>query len=291
MKFVTFRMRDSLAFGVVVEEGIALIGGLPGARWPSIRALLADGGVAAAREALRDAPRLSTDGLVFAPVIPDPGLIYCVGMNYAPHVAEMGREMPSHPAIFVRSPRSQVGHGEPIVVPSVSSQLDYEGELAVIIGQGGRYIPAERAMAHVAGYACYNDGSVRDFQRHSSQFTPGKNFWATGAFGPWLVTADEVGDIMSRSITTRLNGEVMQQAPFTDLIFKIPELIAYMSAFVELQPGDVIVTGTPGGVGVARKPPVFLKAGDSVEVEIEGIGVLRNPVVAEADVTVPGRVA
>ncbi len=291
MKFVTFRIRDNLAFGVVVQEGVALLGGLPGARWSGVRDLLENGGVEAATEALRDAPRLPMEGLSYAPVIPDPGLIYCVGMNYAPHVAEMGRDMPTHPAIFVRTPRSQVGHGEPLVVPSVSSQLDYEGELAVVIGRRGRYIAAEAAMDHVAGYACYNDGSVRDFQRHSSQFTPGKNFWATGAFGPFLVTPDETGDIMERTITTRLNGQVMQQAPFTDLIFKIPELIAYMSTFVELKPGDVIVTGTPGGVGVARKPPVFMKPGDTVEVEIGGIGVLRNPVVAEADVVVPGRAA
>ena len=165
--------------------------------------------------------------------------------------------------------------------PRVSTRLDFEGELAVIIGRRGRYVARADAMTLVAGYACYNDGSVRDFQRHSTQFTPGKNFPSTGGFGPWLITPDEAGDIRHGTLTTRLNGTVVQQARLDDLIFDIPALIEYCTTFTELVPGDVIVTGTPGGVGAARKPPLWLQPGDRVEVDISNVGVLRNPVAQE----------
>jgi 2-keto-4-pentenoate hydratase/2-oxohepta-3-ene-1,7-dioic acid hydratase in catechol pathway len=289
MKYVSFYGRDGRpGFGMVVDDEVAVLGGDPRSRWPSLRAMLEDGGVEAGASAVNDVPRIPLEGLAYAPVIPDPGLILCVGLNYSKHIAEMGREMPQYPAFFSRTPRSQIGHEEPMVAPRVSSQLDYEGELAFVVGKGGRYIREENALDHVAGYTCYNDGSLRDFQRHTHQFLPGKNFWATGGFGPWLVSRDEFGDVGSHSVTTRLNGEVMQHSGLDDLLFTVPRLVAYISSFTELRPGDVVITGTPGGVGTARKPPVYMKPGDVVEVEIDGIGTLRNKVVAEADVSVPG---
>jgi 2-keto-4-pentenoate hydratase/2-oxohepta-3-ene-1,7-dioic acid hydratase in catechol pathway len=169
-------------------------------------------------------------------------------------------------------------------LPNESTELDYEGELAVVIGTGGRRIPVEKALDHVVGYSCYNDGSIRDWQRHTSQFTPGKNFPHTGSFGPWLVTTDEIPDPSSLTLTTRLNGEVMQYATTDMMIFTIPELINYISTFTSLEPGDVIVSGTPGGVGSRRDPPIFMQSGDRVEVEISSIGVLANPIELESDI-------
>lgn len=288
MKFVSYRSADELAFGAVVGDEVAVLGGQSGARWKSLRGMLEDGGIEAGMKAAAGAPRIPLKDLSYAPLVPDTDMIYCVGLNYAKHIAEMGREMPEFAALFPRTPRSQIGHNEPMVQPRVSDKLDYEGELAFVIGKGGRYIRESDALDHVAGYSCYNDGSLRDFQRHTHQFMPGKNFWGTGAFGPWLVTPDEFGDVASHSVTTRLNGEVMQNAGFDDFLFTVPYLISYISSFTELLPGDVIITGTPGGVGTARKPPVYMKPGDVVEVEIDGIGVLRNTVISESDVTVPG---
>jgi 2-keto-4-pentenoate hydratase/2-oxohepta-3-ene-1,7-dioic acid hydratase in catechol pathway len=214
-------------------------------------------------------------------VIPNPDKILCVGINYVDHQAETGQAKPERPVIFTRFANSQVGHGQPMIRPRVSEKFDFEGELAVVIGRPGRHIIESEALSYVIGYACYNDGSVRDWQRHTTQFTPGKNFIGTGAFGPWLVTADEATGIANASISTRLNGEEVQQARTSEMVFSIPELIAYISTFTELVPGDVISTGTPGGVGAARKPPLWMKPGDVVEVAIEGIGVLRNSVMAE----------
>jgi 2-keto-4-pentenoate hydratase/2-oxohepta-3-ene-1,7-dioic acid hydratase in catechol pathway len=186
------------------------------------------------------------------------------------------------PVIFVRFESSHVGHLEPILRPKVSQQFDYEGELAVIIGKEGRYIPADAALDYVAGYSIYNDGSVRDWQRHTHQYTPGKNFPSSGAFGPWLVTSDKIPDPAKLRLTTRLNGKVVQDSGIDDLLFDVPSLIAYCSNFTTLLPGDVIVTGTPGGVGAARKPPLWMKPGDTIEVEISEIGTLRNPVAQES---------
>ncbi len=222
------------------------------------------------------------DQVTWLPVITDPGQILCIGLNYDEHVKETRRERASHPTVFARFARCQVGHNAPILRPCESTMLDYEGELAIIIGKPGRRIEAARALDHIAGYACYNDASVRDFQRHTTQFHPGKNFPATGAFGPWIVTADEVPDYTALRLETRLNGVVVQSAGLDQMIFSIPELIAYCSTFTELLPGDVIVTGTPGGVGSARQPPLWMKHGDVVEVDIPGIGLLRNPVCDEA---------
>lgn len=219
--------------------------------------------------------------VAFLPVIPDPDKILCIGINYASHVKETGRETPERPMIFTRFANSQVGHKGAMVRPRVSERFDFEGELAVVIGRSGRYIEADDALDHVAGYSCYNDGSIRDWQRHSTQFTPGKNFPATGAFGPWMVTPDEVGDIRTLSLTTTLNGQVMQQATLDDLIFDVPTLIAYCSQFTMLETGDVIITGTTGGVGAFREPPVWLKPGDEVSVSIDRIGRLTNGVISE----------
>jgi 2-keto-4-pentenoate hydratase/2-oxohepta-3-ene-1,7-dioic acid hydratase in catechol pathway len=288
LKFVSYRSDDGVSFGAIVGDEIAVLGGPSSAKWKSLRGMLEDGGIDAGATAVAGAKRIPLKGIVYAPLIPDTDMIYCVGLNYAKHIAEMGREMPEFAALFPRTPRSQIGHDEGMVLPRVSDKLDYEGELAFVIGKGGRYIAEADALAHVAGYSCYNDGSLRDFQRHTHQFMPGKNFWGTGAFGPWLVTPDEFGDVASHSVTTRLNGQVMQNAGFDDFLFTVPYLISYISSFTELLPGDVIITGTPGGVGTARKPPVYMKPGDVVEIEIDGIGILRNTVISEADVKVPG---
>lgn len=215
------------------------------------------------------------------PVIPNPGKIFCVGHNYETHRQETGRDKVANPAIFTRFADSLNAHGQPIVRPAVSTHLDYEGELAVIIGKGGRAIPESEALDHIAGYACFNDVSVRDWQRHTIQFTPGKNFPTTGPFGPCLVTPDEAGDLANVHVITRLNGEVVQDQPIGDLIFPIARVIAYISTFTPLSPGDVIATGTPGGVGAKRNPPLWMKPGDIVEVEIGPMGTLRNKIVAE----------
>lgn len=216
------------------------------------------------------------------PVVPDPQAIWCVGLNYEAHRIETGRPVSEYPTMFMRIAASQVGHGQPLVRPKASESLDFEGELAVVIGKPGRHIPQAEAYEHVAGYSCYNDGSVRDWQNHTSQFGPGKNFHATGGFGPWLTTRDELRDPYQSTLTTRLNGERVQHSDLQDMIFKIPMLIAYLSTIYALCPGDVISTGTPSGVGVARKPQLFLKDGDLVEVEISGVGTLSNPVQRES---------
>lgn len=230
---------------------------------------------------VRESARVPVAEAVFNPLLPNPGRVICVGINFKAHMKEMGREPPDYPWLFVRWADSQVGHGQPIIRPAASEKYDFEGELAFVIGKTARHVKAADALDYVAGYSCFMDGSVRDWQNHGSQFTPGKNFHKSGSFGPWLVTADEIPDPSALRLETRLNGEVMQKAPISDLKFDIPALIEYISTFAELQPGDVISTGTPGGVGFARKPPVWLKPGDRIEVDIDGVGVLANPVIAE----------
>jgi len=238
----------------------------------SLRALAADAGETFPLSALE----------AWRPVVADPARIVCVGLNYEEHRVEAGRPKTANPSVFLRLPSSQAGHLQPIVLPpEVPNGLDYEGEIAIVIGRGGRRIRAEQAFSHVFGFAPYNDASARDWQAHSSQWTAGKNFPATGAFGPWLVTSDEIGEDGVLTLTTRLNGQVLQQADTRMMIFTIPELIAYISTFTELEPGDVIVTGTPGGVGFKRNPPVLMKDGDVVEVEVGGVGTLRNTIVRE----------
>jgi 2-keto-4-pentenoate hydratase/2-oxohepta-3-ene-1,7-dioic acid hydratase in catechol pathway len=238
--------------------------------------------MAMAANTLHEGPAaIATSDAIWRPVIPNPDKILCVGLNYRTHILEVGRKLEDHPVIFLRLASSQVGHLQPILRPRVSEELDYEGELAVIIGHGGRHIRSERALKHVGGYSIYNEASIRDWQRHTHQFTAGKNFPATGAFGPWMVTSDDIPDPGVLHLTTRLNGRTMQDSGIDDLLFSVSDLIAYISTFTELVPGDVIVTGTPGGVGGLRKPPVWMKPGDKVEVEISGIGTLCNPIAQE----------
>jgi 2-keto-4-pentenoate hydratase/2-oxohepta-3-ene-1,7-dioic acid hydratase in catechol pathway len=212
------------------------------------------------------------------PVIPNPNKIICVGLNYGEHVRETGRELTENPALFVRMSESQVGHGQDIVRPPESHRLDYEGEIAIVIGEGGRRISEADSWKHIVGYACYNDGSIRDWQVSTTQWTAGKNFWHTGGFGPWMVTADEIQPNQKMSLVTRLNGQEMQRATTDMMIHSIPRQIAYISTFIPLEPGDVIVTGTPGGVGNKRNPQVFMKPGDLVEIEVDAIGILRNTI-------------
>jgi 2-keto-4-pentenoate hydratase/2-oxohepta-3-ene-1,7-dioic acid hydratase in catechol pathway len=272
MRAMSFRRPDGQArWGVVIEDGVAECG-------ESLRAALAEGPL----HAMTTGALHPIDSVAFLPPIPDPDKIICIGLNYLTHIREGGREPPPKPTIFTRWANTQVGHLQNLVRPRASETFDFEGELAVIIGKRCRHVPREQAAQVIAGYSCYNDGSVREWQRHSSQFTPGKNFLATGGFGPWLVTPDEVGDITKSSLVTRLNGEEMQRATIDDLVFDIPALIEYCSTFTELVPGDVIITGTTGGVGAYRTPPRWMKPGDTVEVEITGVGTLRNGVVQES---------
>lgn len=255
-----------------------------GARYATVQALLSDAdGLDYARSQQDNAPSVGFSEVKLLPVVSKPDKIFCVGVNFASHVKETGREMPGKPMIFMRFAESQIGANQDMVCPKVSDQFDYEGELAVVIGKRCRYVPVERALDYVAGYSCYNDGSVRDWQKHSQQFGPGKNFPKTGAFGPWLVTTDELSDISAQSLKTRLNGQEVQTATLDDLIFDVPTLVAYCSSFITLEPGDVIICGTTGGVGAFHKPPLWMKAGDTVEVEISGIGILRNGIAKEAD--------
>jgi 2-keto-4-pentenoate hydratase/2-oxohepta-3-ene-1,7-dioic acid hydratase in catechol pathway len=283
MKLVSFVTANGPGYGVVKDGGVVDLRRRFGDRLPTLRALLSAGALPEAERIARDtAPDFPLDGLQLAPVIPDPDKIICIGMNYRDHVAEVGRTVTEKPALFARFAGSQVGHLQPLVKPAVSDQFDYEGELAVVIGKQGRHIPASRALEHVAGYSCYNEGSVRDWQRHTSQFLAGKTFAGTGAFGPWLVTADEIPDPARLILETRLNRQRVQHTTTDLMITSIPEQIAYISTMLPLLPGDVIVSGTPGGVGLKRSPQLFMRPGDIAEVEISGIGVLRNPVIAEA---------
>lgn len=289
MKIASFRANATASYGIVTDAGVVDAGRRLTA-YPTLRAVLAGGALGELAKLKGEPADHALSGVELLPTIPDPQKIFCIGVNYATHLAESGHPTPAHPMIFTRFANTQVGAGQPMVRPRESERFDYEGEMAVIIGKGGRRIPREAALSHVAGYACYNDGSIRDWQRHTSQFTPGKNFAGTGAFGPWMVTTDELPDIAAQTIATRLNGVEVQRAPISDLVFDVPALIAYCSIFCELVPGDVIVTGTTGGVGAYRTPPLWMKGGDVVEVEISRIGVLRNPVIDEAASTA-GRAA
>jgi 2-keto-4-pentenoate hydratase/2-oxohepta-3-ene-1,7-dioic acid hydratase in catechol pathway len=283
MKLVSFVAANGPGYGVVKGREVVDLRRRFGERLPTLRALLSAGALPQAERIARDAaPDFRLDGLQLAPVIPDPDKIICIGMNYRDHVAEVGRPVTEKPALFVRFAGSQVGHLQPLVKPAVSDQFDYEGELAVVIGKQGRHIPAQHALEYVAGYSCYNEGSVRDWQKHTSQFLAGKTFAGTGAFGPWLVTADEIPDPARLMLERRLNGRRVQNTTTDLMITSIPEQIAYISTMLPLCPGDVIVSGTPGGVGLKRSPQLFTRPGDIAEVEISGIGVLRNPVIAEA---------
>jgi 2-keto-4-pentenoate hydratase/2-oxohepta-3-ene-1,7-dioic acid hydratase in catechol pathway len=283
MKLVSFVTAEGRAgYGAVRGDGVVDLGSRL-ATAPTLSSLLATGQMDKARQLAAEAPAdIPLAGLKLMPVIPDPGKIVCVGLNYHDHVVETGRTVTENPTLFARYPSSQVGHLQPLVKPAVSDHFDYEGELALIIGKGGRHIKADRALDHVAGYACYNEGSIRDWQRHTSQFLAGKSFAQSGSFGPWMVTADEIPDPTRLTLETRLNGKVVQHTTTDLMITPIPQLIAYISTIFPLESGDVIVTGTPGGVGAKRTPPLWMRPGDTVEVEISNVGVLRNSVIAEA---------
>lgn len=281
MRLVTYRVSGLESVGIIVDGGIADAGVALEGNCRDIKSIVGNPSALRAIEGIRADNPIPFDDVEFLPVIPNPDKIICVGLNYRSHVAETGRTETEKPAIFLRLPSTQVGHRAAMLRPVVSDQFDYEGELAVIIGKPGRHIPQRSAMEHVAGYSCYNDGSVRDWQRHTGQWTAGKNFRATGAFGPWLVTADEIGDPSPLRLTTRLNGQTVQDTTIDLMIFPIPEIISYVSTWIDLVPGDVIVSGTPGGVGFKRNPPLLMKSGDTVEVEIEKIGVLQNSIADE----------
>ena len=281
MKVISFEHQGRASYGVVGDGGVIDAGAALKERYATLRALLegdALGELAAVAEGASALAAL--DEVSFLPVIPDPGKIILVGLNYESHRLETGRPESPYPSLFSRTAETLVGHGQPMVKPRVSDQLDFEGEFAIIIGRGGRDISEADALERIAGYSCLNDGSVRDWQRHTSQWLPGKNFVGTGGFGPWMVTSDELTDPTACTLITRLNGEEVQRGATDDFIYTIPFLMNYISTFTTLQPGDVISTGTPGGVGFAREPKLFMKAGDVIEVEISGIGTLTNPIVA-----------
>jgi 2-keto-4-pentenoate hydratase/2-oxohepta-3-ene-1,7-dioic acid hydratase in catechol pathway len=278
VKYASVKVDGRTSWGFTAENVFYELGG-PEARFSSLREYIAFGsGEDPAGAAADGRP---WDSLEFLPVLPNARQIFCIGANYEAHRKEIGGSEVAWPTVFLRLPGSQVGHQAAIVIPSESDCLDYEGELAVVIGRGGRRIPAGEAMEHVYGYACYNDGSVRDWQKHTAQWTPGKNFVGTGGFGPYLVTADELPDIATSHLVTRVNGDERQRARISDMTYAIPELIAYLSTFAYLHPGDVICTGTPGGIGSRMTPPAFLREGDVVEVTIDRVGTLRNRVAAE----------
>lgn len=283
MKLISFVLNGKDTYGVVTEDRKVLdLGPLLGDRFADLASLLGNDDLGPVEEALAsNQPTLDYDALELLPVIPKPGKIFCIGLNYADHIKETNREVTEAPTIFLRVAESQVAHNDSIVLPPESVKLDYEGEIAIVIGKGGRRISEEDSWDHIAGYACYNDGSIRDWQTATSQWIPGKNFWKTGGFGPWLVTADEIEPKQVLTLVTRLNGQEMQRTTTELLIHSISKQIAYISSFLPLNAGDVIVTGTPGGVGAKRNPPVFMKEGDVIEIEVDAVGVLRNTISAE----------
>lgn len=282
MKLLSFTHNGTASYGALVKDGIIDLGARLKDQYPDIKSVLvADAFAELEKIVATQNADFSESEIEFLPVIGNPGKILCVGLNYESHRKETGRAVAEHPAIFTRFADTQIGHNTPIRLPKVSNVLDYEGEMAIVIGKGGRYITREDAMSHVAGYSCYNDATIRDWQRHTIQFTPGKNFPGTGGFGPYLVTPSDIPDPHKLSIQTRLNGEIMQDANTSMFIFDIPKIIEYISGFTELSPGDVIATGTPGGVGFKREPMVLMKPGDEVVVEIEQVGLLFNTIAQE----------
>lgn len=279
MKLASYFTSCGASFGAVEGGGLIDLRARLGRAYPDLKSLLVGDGLDAAQRALRGAVvDFRLDEVVYLPVVPNPGKIVCVGLNYEEHRLEGNRPKTVDPALFLRLPESQTGHLRPLVRPAESVQFDYEGEIALVVGRRGRRIPEARAYEYVAGYSCYNDGSVRDWQLATSQWTPGKNFPSTGAFGPWLALPDELPADATLEIVTRLNGQEVQRATTDMMIFSIPKLVSFISSFTTLEPGDVIVTGTPGGVGMRRDPPLFMKEGDSVEVEVKGVGTLVNTV-------------
>ncbi len=272
--------RGTEAFGVVSEDGSRLTD-LRTAEIHSLQQALAAWGVDGLRERAASAGTgMPVQGVRWLPPVPRPGKILCVGFNYPAHNSEVQQEQPAHPSIFVRFPESLVAHGEDVQMPSASTEFDYEAELAVVIGRPAHRLSEAEALGAVAGYACFAENSVRDWQKHSRQATPGKNFHRSGAWGPWLVTADEIPRPEALEVIGRLNGEEVQRDRAGHMVFSIAQVIAYASTFIPLVPGDVIATGTPAGVGMTRHPPRYMRPGDVFEVEIPSVGLLRNKVAA-----------
>ena len=279
MRWVSFQKGTNRSFGFVNQEEMIHDVGHNG-EYSTLGEALRDGALSTlASGSKREYPQHSLADVTLLPPITDPEKILCVGLNYKAHQQETGRGGEDHPTIFVRFAAAQVGHQGCMVRPSESNTLDFEGEIAMVIGKRGRRIPREDFLEYIFGFSCYNDGSVREYQRHTSQFTPGKNFMNTGGFGPWIMTTDEFDDLNDMELKTHVNGKLMQHAKSSDLVFGFADLISYCSTFAELVPGDVIVTGTPGGVGSARNPPVFLDEGDTVSVSIRPIGKLSHSVI------------
>jgi 2-keto-4-pentenoate hydratase/2-oxohepta-3-ene-1,7-dioic acid hydratase in catechol pathway len=276
MRFASYRQAGNQGWGAVSGKSIRALNAVA----PTLKEALARGKLPKSEPDIpRSAPALPLEQVQLLPPVPDSGRIFCVGLNYADHQQETGRKPTERPVIFMRFAQSVVGHGAPLAAPRESETFDFEGELAVVIGKGGRRIAETDALAHVAGYSCFMDGSIRAYQLHTHQYTPGKNFDRSGAFGPWLVTPDETGDPKSGlRLETRLNGQTVQQSNTKVMLFPVPVVIAYLSEFTALEPGDVIATGTPAGVGFKRTPPLYMRPGDRIEVEIERVGLLANPV-------------
>lgn len=278
MRWISYRRDGIDTFGIVnAEERVVDVGA--NCEYDSLKDAIASQNLESLTKILDGSSGVPLDEIEFLPPITNPDKILCVGLNYRDHQAETGRGGEDNPTIFVRFAAAQIGHKVNMIRPKESNTLDFEGEIAMVIGKPARRVAREEWLDYVAGFSCYNDGSVREYQRHTSQFTPGKNFVGTGGFGPWMMTPDEIGDLDEMEITTRLNGQVMQNAKSAQLVFGFAELIEYCTTFTELVPGDLIVTGTPGGVGAARNPPIFMDEGDNIEITVSPIGTLSNPVV------------
>ncbi len=280
MRLASFYFLGRSTYGLVLEDGVVDLAHRLDPAPPTLRAAIAAGALAGVRAFAASKPDATLADVTFDLPIPDPAKILCIGRNYKAHVAEGNMKLPEQPSVFLRTIESFVPHGGALVRPRLSEKFDYEGELAVVVGKPGRHIARDRALGHVFGYTCLNDGSVRDYQFTHSLIV-GKNFFHSGSIGPCIVTADEIPDPAALTLRTRLNGTEVQHTQTDDLIFDIPTIISYVSGFLPLDAGDIIATGTPEGVGFARKPPLWMKAGDTIEVEVSGIGTLRNSVVDE----------
>lgn len=282
MKIASYFHAGRSSYGIVTGENWLIDVGRLADTPPTLREVLAHGyGLA---DHADDEPTIHFAEVDWLPPIWGSDRTLCVGLNYRSHLAELDIPAPEYPMLFTRWADSVVGHECLLSPPADSRQFDFEGELAIVIGREGRHVAAADALAYVAGYTCFNDGSVRDYQRHTSQFYPGKNFWRSGSCGPWIATEDEFTDgISGASVSTRLNGELMQEAKFDDLLFDVPTLVSYVSRISMLRPGDVICTGTPGGVGAGRTPQVWMQPNDHVEVAIDGVGTLSNWIADEVD--------
>jgi len=281
MKIGSYIYNGKASYGVKLDDGIVDLGRRLGKFYPDLPTLIKAFALGEAEEESRNqSPDFREEDVYFLPLMPAPVNIYCAGINYLDHIEETGRDKPEFPTLFMKSQQSMIGHGQELVRPKVSDQFDFEGEFAVVIGKPGRYIAKENWKDYIAGYTIIMDGSIRDFQKRSVD--QGKNFYHSSSSGPWLITMDEVpGDFRDMKLTTRLNGKVMQASDLGKLCFDVSDLISYYSQIFYFQPGDMIATGTPGGVGSRRDPPVWMKPGDELEVEITGIGILKNAVVGE----------